>query len=175
MIAHVYPNFGFVRRQQRRGPRALSQFLGSHQTRLDGKGRTSVPAPFRNALRQGNDAGTAALVLRPSHNYPCIDGFTVEMFEQFTTPLETLDMFSEDSDDLTTALYADAWPVEADKEGRIILPDSLVKHAALTDAVVFMGLGRRFQIWEPAAAARRTAEARERTRARRITVPGRPA
>ena len=35
-----------------------------------------------------NDAGTAALVLRPSHSFPCIDGFTVEMFAEFTTPLE---------------------------------------------------------------------------------------
>jgi MraZ protein len=37
---------------------------------------------------------------------------------------------------------------------------------------VFMGLGKTFQIWEPGAAERRRAEARERARARGLTLPG---
>ena len=36
----------------------------------------------------------------------------------------------------------------------------------LKDAVAFVGMGRIFQIWEPAAAARRREEARERARPR---------
>jgi len=48
----------------------------------------------------------------------------------------------------------------------------LIAHAGLGEAVVFMGLGRIFQIWEPEAAARRRAEARERARARSLTLPG---
>ena len=43
-------------------------------------------------------------------------------------------------------------------------------NAGLTEAVVFMGLGRVFQIWEPQAAERRRAEARERARARGLTL-----
>jgi MraZ protein len=153
----------------------MSQFLGTHQTRLDAKGRTSVPAAFRTALRRGSEAGTAALILRPSHKHSCIEAWPAEVFATLSTPLESMALFADDSDDLTTALYADAWPVEADKEGRIVLPDSLVHHAGLTDAVVFMGLGRLFQIWEPGAAARRTAEARERARSRGLTLPGKAA
>ena len=151
----------------------MSQFLGTHQTKLDAKGRTSVPAPFRAALKRASEAGTAALILRPSHKHPCIEAWPAEVFDTLATPLESMALFADDSDDLTTALYADAWPVEADKEGRIVLPDSLVQHAGLTDSVVFMGLGRQFQIWEPAAAARRTAEARDRARTRGLTLPGR--
>ncbi len=85
-------------------------------------------------------------------------------------------MFSADQDDLTTALYADAWPVEPDKEGRIVVPDSLVQHAGLTESVVFMGLGRLFQIWEPEAAApphRRRAP--KGVVARGLTLPRGPA
>ena len=55
--------------------------------------------------------------------------------------------------------------MEPDKEGRISLPESLVQHAGLTDTVAFMGLGRTFQIWEPAAAAARLTTARDRARA----------
>jgi MraZ protein len=160
----------------------MTHFLGTHQNRLDAKGRVSIPASFRAALKTSNGArdgdggvqnGTS-VVLRPSHKHACIEAWPAATFQQLATPLQRLDLFSEEHDDLAAALYADAFPVESDKEGRIVLPESLVAHAGLTDAVVFMGLGRTFQIWEPAAAARRRAEARERARARAMTLPGTP-
>jgi MraZ protein len=150
----------------------MSHFIGTHQNRLDAKGRVSVPAPFRASLRALSDNGVASLVLRPSHKHPCIEAWPASVFHALAGPLDRLDLFSEDHDDLAAALYADAFPVESDKEGRIVVPETLVAHANLTEAVVFMGLGRTFQIWEPAAAERRRAEARERARARSLTLPG---
>ena len=148
----------------------MSHFLGTHQNRLDAKGRVSVPAAFRANLR-GSD-GAASLILRPSHKHPCIEAWPEAVFQTLATPLDRLDMFSEDQDDLMMTLYADATRVEADKEGRIVLPESLVQHAGLSDNVVFMGLGRTFQIWEPAAAEKRRAEARNAARTRALTLPG---
>jgi MraZ protein len=155
----------------------MSQFLGTHQNKLDAKGRVSIPASFRAALRgpAAEAGGAVSLVLRPSHKYACIEGWPVAAFEALATPLDRLDMFGEDHEDLATALYADANPVESDKEGRIVLPDSLVRHAGLSDAVTFMGLGRIFQIWEPAAAEQRRSEARITARSRGLTLPGAPA
>ncbi len=151
----------------------MTQFLGTHQNRLDAKGRVSVPAPFRAALRTGGEPGGGGqLVLRPSHKHPCIEGWPVAEFNALAAPLDRLDLFSEEHDDLASTLYADAFPADIDKEGRIVLPDSLVAYAGLSEAVVLMGLGRIFQIWEPAAAERRRAEARERARSRGLTLPG---
>ncbi len=146
----------------------MSQFLGTHQNRLDTKGRVSIPASFRTALRagSGNDTVTS-LVLRPSHKHPCIEAWPVDAFAALATPLDRLDVFSDEHDDFATALYADAYPMDADKEGRIILPAPLVEHAGLNGVVEFMGTGRNFQIWEPDAAARRRAEAREASRNRK--------
>lgn len=151
----------------------MSQFLGTHHTKLDNKGRTSVPSGFRAALRNGDERAPAALVLRPSFKHACIEAVPADTFNALSNSLSAMEMFSDDQEDLTTTLYADAYPVEADKDGRIILPESLVQHAGLTDAIVFMGLGPSFQIWEPAAAERRRAEARERARSRGLTLPGR--
>jgi MraZ protein len=149
----------------------MTQFLGTHTNRLDAKGRVSIPAPFRAALRNGEN-GPARLVLRPSHKHPCIEGWPEPAFTALAKPLDALDLFSEAHDDMAAALFADAYPMEADKEGRIVLPEGLVAHANLADTVVFMGLGRIFQIWEPEAAERRRAEARERARTRALTLPG---
>jgi MraZ protein len=148
----------------------MTHFMGTHQNRLDAKGRVSIPAPFRGALR--SESGSVALVLRPSHKHPCIEGWPPSVFEALATRLERIDLFSEEHDALATVLYADAYPLEADKEGRIVLPEPLSAYAGLTDTVVFMGLGRTFQIWEPGAAERQRGEARERARLRGFTLPG---
>ncbi|HVC63383.1 MAG TPA: division/cell wall cluster transcriptional repressor MraZ [Acetobacteraceae bacterium] len=150
----------------------MTHFLGTHQNKLDAKGRVSVPAPFRTALKARDDTNGTHLVLRPSHQHPCIEAWPTPVFEALADPLNRLDLFSQAHDDMAATLYADAFPVEADREGRIVLPDDLVAYAGLTDAVVFMGLGRIFQIWEPAAAERRRAEARVRAREHGLTLPG---
>ena len=152
----------------------MTHFLGTHQNRLDAKGRVSVPAQFRAALkaRCGSEANGTQLVLRPSHQHPCIEAWPSAEFEALSQPLNRIDLFSQAHDDLAASLYADAFPVEADREGRIVLPDNLVAYAGLSDTVVFMGLGRVFQIWEPSAAERRRAEARERARVHGFTLPG---
>lgn len=145
--------------------------MGTHQSRFDAKGRMSVPAAFRAALRSYAVEGVASLILRPSHTLPCIDAWPASRFEGLAAGFDKIDLFNEDQDDLATTLYADAWPVEPDKEGRIVVPDSLVQHAGLIESVAFMGLGPRFQIWEPSAALQRKAAARQGTATRRLTVP----
>ena len=150
----------------------MTQFMGTHHNRLDAKGRVSIPASFRVALRGGSAEGAAAaLVLRPSHKHNCVEGWSAADFHNLGASMQRLDLFSEEQDDLTFALYADATELTPDKEGRIVLPDTLADHAGVSDAVVFVGLRNHFQIWEPGAVLRRRAEAHERARARGMTLP----
>ncbi len=152
--------------------------MGNHRNRLDAKGRVSIPAPFRTTLRtRAEKAGLtgSSLVLRPSHKYPCIEGWPEPQFEELATQLHEISLFSQEHDDLAGSLYAEAFQTESDKEGRIVLPDYLTAHAGVTDALMFMGLGRMFQIWEPVAGERRIAEARRGARTDNLTLPGRPA
>ncbi len=151
-------------------------FLGTHQNRLDAKGRVSIPAGYRTILRAqqagaeaADTGGDTLLVLRQSPKHACIEAWPMPVFRALAPNLDNLAMFSDDQEDMALSLYGDAWPLDPDKEGRITLPETLSAHASLTDSVTFMGLGRHFQIWEPAAAARRLIEAR--TRARGVTLP----
>ncbi len=150
----------------------MSQFLGTHQNRLDAKGRVSVPAPFRTALRAGVEGdGPIALILRPSHKHACIEGWPKAKFDELTAGLNRHNQFSDTREDLAAALYASAYQVEADKEGRIVLEDELVEHAGLTNQVAFMGMGETFQIWEPTAAKKRRDEARNGARLKDLSLP----
>jgi MraZ protein len=148
----------------------MTHFLGTHTNRIDAKGRVSIPASYRATLRTLVLEGAPPLVLRSSHKYPCIECWPARYFEELAPPLDKMDVFDDDHDDLAMALYPDAEHFDPDKEGRIALPDELVKHAGLKESVFFMGLGRIFQIWEPAAAAAARAVARDRARQKRLTL-----
>jgi MraZ protein len=157
----------------------MAQFLGTHQNKLDAKGRVSVPAQFRAALKSlANDTGTsgcAPLVLRRSHQYNCIEAWGQTSFDMLAEPLNDYERFSQEHEDFAISLYADAYQMETDKEGRILLPAELVEFARLTESVTFIGMGDTFQIWEPVAAEQRRAEARERARLKQLTLRSRPA
>jgi len=139
----------------------MSAFLGTHAVKLDRKGRLSVPSAFRAALSR---LGTEDLVLRPSRRLPCIEALPQPAFDAQARALDALDPFSEEREDLASALYADAFPLRPDAEGRMTLPDTLGKHAGLDDSLLCVGLGTHFQMWEPNAWAERAATLRNRSR-----------
>jgi MraZ protein len=144
----------------------MDQFIGSHHNKIDAKGRVSVPASFRSVLKKfskaGEDSAVTPLVLRPSHQYPCIEGWTEAAFAALSAPLEDYEQYSEEHEDLSVGLFGDACVMETDKEGRIVLPEEMRAYAGLGETLVFIGASKNFQIWEPAAGARRIAEAREK-------------
>jgi MraZ protein len=153
----------------------MALFIGTHQNKLDAKGRVSVPAPFRSVLKKMSHAGEGAAVakmfLRPSHQNPCIEGWTEVGFEALSAPVaQDYNLFSQEHEDFVMALFGDACELESDKEGRIMIPNSMLEHASISDAVMFIGTRNNFQIWEPAAGARRMAEAKEKTKAAGFTL-----
>ncbi len=146
------------------------QFIGHQRNRLDAKGRVSIPALFRNELRRGD--GTAEpLVLRSSHQNPCLEAWPASIFHGLASSFDRLDLFSDANDDFAAALYGGAFPVEPDREGRIVLPPPLAAHAGIDEAVFFIGMGRRFFLWEPEAGERWLFEAPARVRASGRTLP----
>ena len=157
----------------------MALFLGTYQNKLDAKGRVSIPAPYRTVLKRMSHAGegslVASLVLRPSHQYPCIEGWTEKGFEALSAPLESYNQFSQEHEDLAMALFGDAVSMETDKEGRIVLPTDMVTYANLGEAVTFIGTNKTFQIWEPEAGARRLAEAKAAVRAAQLSLRTVPA
>lgn len=153
----------------------MALFIGTHQNKLDAKGRVSVPAQFRSVLKKMSHAGAGAAVatmyLRPSHQNPCIEGWSELGFEALSAPVAAdYNLFSQEHEDIVLALFGEACAMETDKEGRIMLPASLLDHASVTENVMFIGTRNTFQIWEPEAGGRRLAQAREKAKAAGFTV-----
>jgi MraZ protein len=61
-------------------------------------------------------------------------------------------------------LFGTSETLKIDGEGRVVLPEPLKMHAGISDAVTFVGLGHKFQIWEPDRFRTQLAEATETVR-----------
>jgi|SRR5580658_7501599 MraZ protein len=137
----------------------MALFNGTYVQNFDLKGRVSVPASFRTALRAGalsispssNGPIPIPIVLRPSEKVSCLEALTEARHQALVVELEKLDPLSEEYDALATVLFADAYPLETDREGRIVIQEYLLKHAGLSRSfpIAFVGMGTKFQLWHP--------------------------
>ena len=146
----------------------MGLFLSTYVNKIDKKGRVSVPAPFRAVLSAQAFQG---VVLFRSTIHPCLEGFGMDMMDEMGARLDRFDLFSDAQDDLATAMFAEAVPLPFDGEGRILLPPSLIAHAGIGEAAAFAGMGRKFQVWDPAALEKRAAAARDNVRTQGLTLP----
>ena len=121
-------------------------FLDTVINKVDAKGRVSLPADYRAIVKELS----AEIVCYRSLTSPCIEGCTEDLLEKLATEIEdSNDFFSETQDDLTNLIFGDAKRFSFDSTGRIVLSDKLLKHAGIKDTAVFVGKGRKFQIWSP--------------------------
>lgn len=127
----------------------MRQFLGSWTNRIDAKGRVSIPAGFRALLRDGE--GNTPLILRPSSHHPCIDGWPLALFDALAPSVDQIDPFDPAAEAKFRRFFGRAQEPQVDREGRMVLPPALARHAGIGDEVMFIGVGRWFQIWEPLA------------------------
>ena len=144
----------------------MAVFLSTFANKVDRKGRVSVPATFRAALDQERSAG---VILYPSFKHPCLEGCGDERIEQIAESIDALDAFSEEVEALQTIL-ADSVRLTVDGDGRVMLPKDLAEFAGIAETAMFVGLGKSFQVWEPAAFEAHRSAARQRARDKNATL-----
>ena len=140
-------------------------FVSTFVNKLDAKGRVSIPAQYRQILAQQE---LGALYCIPSFVSPSLEAFGNTLLSQFQQRLDKYDpLFSENYDEEAQVVLAAAQSLNFDDEGRVRIPDDLIAHAGITERVAFVGLGQKFQMWDPVRFEPVQRERIERARAAR--------
>ena len=149
---------------------AVQPFVSTVVNRLDAKGRVSVPAPFRQILAQQNLQGVYCI---PSFALPALEAFGETMLAQTQERLAKYDpLFNREYDDEAYAVLGRSQFLKFDDDGRVTLPADLIQHAGITERVAFIGLGVKFQIWDPVRFENDQKDLIDRARARRANGGG---
>jgi MraZ protein len=119
-------------------------FRGRYEHTIDGKGRTSVPARYRDAL---SAAGERRVVLTSALD-PCLVAYAPQEWAAFEERLGRLSQFDPAVKKLRRIYVSGAVECEIDDVGRILVPPTLRDHAQLKKDVLWAGSGRYAELWD---------------------------
>jgi MraZ protein len=128
----------------------MALFTGRYENKVDGKGRVSLPADYRDLLAQGN-GDKRSFYIFPSPNVNCLEACDRGFITRIAASIEAqTEMFSQEEEALSQ-IIAQAMPINYDSTGRFVLPVDFMGYADLYEKALFIGKMARFQIWNPAA------------------------
>ncbi|WP_153396981.1 division/cell wall cluster transcriptional repressor MraZ [Ornithinicoccus halotolerans] len=118
-------------------------FLGTHQPRLDDKGRLFLPAKFRERLAGG-------LVITRGQER-CLYVFPMTEFERIAEQMQSTPTTSRAVRDYQRVFLSGASDEIPDKQGRVTIPAALREYAGLDRDCTVIGAGARVEVWDSAA------------------------
>jgi MraZ protein len=118
-------------------------FLGQFQHNLDDKGRLMVPARYRDLL------ATGAFITQGFDK--CLMVMTDAYFKQVYEELNNMNLADPTARMVRRLILSNAYSVEVDKVGRILVPQNLREFLGITSGeLTVAGQGEYFEVWTPA-------------------------
>lgn len=114
-------------------------FIGEYQATIDEKGRISIPAKFRQALK------AKVVVTRGLDNSLFL--YALDEWKKLAEKLASLPISTANTRAFSRLMLAGAMDCEIDKQGRIILPGYLKEFAKISKKIIIAGLYNRIEIW----------------------------
>jgi MraZ protein len=114
--------------------------LGTHEPKLDTKGRIILPARFREDLADG-------LVITKGQER-CLYVFPANEFSVITEKLRQAPVTEKSARDYLRVMFAGAHDEVPDKQGRVTIPTGLREYASLEKDCVVIGANTRVEIWD---------------------------
>jgi MraZ protein len=117
-------------------------FLGEFDHTLDGKGRLTIPAKFRDQLAPG-------LVVTRSPLDRCLLVMPQTKWEEVAAKISALPLADPRSALLRRAIFSAAEDLKPDKQGRILLSQRLREYAQIQTEIIIAGVNTFIELWEP--------------------------
>ncbi len=114
-------------------------FLGEFEYKIDEKGRVPVPPKYRRELREG-------VILAPGVER-CIDVYTLAEWKKQAATLTTGPLARSKLRRLNRAVFATAFSLNIDGQGRIALPVPLREYAGIEEEVIIAGANTYLELW----------------------------
>src|SRR5918912_1007126 len=116
--------------------------LGEHEHSLDDKNRLTLPAKLREEL------GGTVVVSRGMDG--CLYAYAAGDWERLADRIRALDPLSREARVMHRHFFAGATQAELDKQGRMVLPTTLLQGAGIGREVTVAGVYDHLEIWDRA-------------------------
>jgi MraZ protein len=118
-------------------------FTGSYFHTMDNKGRVSIPARYREILKERKDR---QIILTNFGGY--LLGFPQSEWNKIEAKFAEQPLFRKDLRAFQRFLISGVEECSLDRQGRILVPPNLRDYAKLSREVCLVGAIRCFEIWD---------------------------
>jgi MraZ protein len=120
-----------------------TMFIGEYKTSITEGFRVAIPKKLREKLQSNTWILTKGFE-------GCVVLVEQSHFEKLLDGVQDLPFVMADKRETSRFLLASAHEVIADRQGRVVLPSSLINHAAIKDKgnVCVVGVGMWIEIWD---------------------------
>jgi MraZ protein len=143
-------------------------FRGLSQLSLDAKGRLSLPSRYRERL-QSYCHGELVLTVDPTGG--CLWLYPLPEWESVEAKVMSLSSFNPETRAVQRLIVGHAHEVCMDGSGRILVPPTLRDFASIEQKVALVGQMNKFELWDEATWAEKTAVYREEVPKNLESVP----
>jgi MraZ protein len=147
----------------------MALFIGTHENKIDRKGRVSLPADYRAELPKDDDR---VIYVFPSLYITALEACDRTQLQLHADSIGALDQFSKEEAYFSSRILAEARKFTIDGDGRIVLPQAFIARAGIDGAALFVGSGSKFHIWQPEAYAKHRIETQDAVGS--LTLPASP-
>jgi len=121
-------------------------FRGRFEHSIDGKGRVSIPAKFREILKRDYASDQLIITIFDS----CLVAYPLAEWQLFEEKMKEFSQLKKEAKSFLRYFYSGAMECAIDDHGRILIPSQFREHADLNKEIVFVGVMNRFEIWNKA-------------------------
>jgi MraZ protein len=122
----------------------MTVFRGIFHNSTDDKGRMSIPARFREQIRENHES-PLILILGFEKT---ISIYPLDEWKKIESKLTTLDNLNEEKREFQRRLMKAMDEVEIDQQGRIMISPVLRREADIKKNVVIVGMLNRIEVWD---------------------------
>jgi MraZ protein len=114
-------------------------FLGEYEHKIDVKGRLAIPPKFRGEFWEG-------IVLARGLER-CILAYPPSVWKEIAERFDTMPIARSKSRRISRVIFATAFSLELDEQGRLVMPPPLRQHAEIKETVIIAGINNYLEIW----------------------------
>lgn len=114
-------------------------FIGEYEHALDNKNRIIIPSKFREEL------GSKFILTKGLDG--CLYAYTMEEWSVLEDKLRKLPLTSKNARAFVRFFFSGANEMELDKQGRTLIPQSLLEYGEIKKEIVSIGVSNRLEIW----------------------------
>ena len=119
-------------------------FRGRYEHTIDAKGRTSLPARYRDVLA---GIGERRIILTNALDR-CLNAYAMPKWLEFEDKIAKLPRFDPAVQQLKRIYVSGAVECDVDDSGRVLIPPTLREYAGLTKNVLWAGSGEYAELWD---------------------------